>query len=128
MTYTTLEQSKVLEKLGLDEKTADMYYQQTEDAVDRWEVHIGKCDAQNEHPQISCWSAESLLNILPKYIYDVDDEEYSFDIEKTEDDNTYFIGYKQMDKLDYDYLIEATGELIPTLFKIIEWLLTYKLI
>lgn len=39
MTHTTLEQSKALMNLGLDENTADMYYQQTEDAVDRWEVH-----------------------------------------------------------------------------------------
>lgn len=128
MTYTTLEQSKVLMNLGLDEKTADMYYQLIEDTVDRWEVHIGKKDAQNEFPQVSCWSAEALLDIIPKHIYTKDGKDYSLVIEKTDDDIAYFIGYHDVDMLRYEYVIEETGELIPTLFKIIEWLLTNKLI
>ena len=118
MTHTSIEQSKALMHLGLDEKTADLYYQQTDDAVGYWEVHIGKPDVQNIMPQNPCWSAEALLNILPKYISDVDNEEYCITIEK-EEDGTYFIGYKYVDRLDYDYLINATGELIVVLCKVL---------
>lgn len=122
MTYTTIEQSKALVKLGLDEKTADLTI--TSNAITPY-IHInGLKRGDKEYP---CWSAEALLEILPKYIYDVDNEEYCFTIEK-EEDGTYSIGYKYVDRLNYDYLIQETGELIPVLFKIVEWLLTYKLI
>lgn len=127
MTYTTLEQSKALVHLGLDEKTADMYYQQTEDAVDCWEVHIGKMDAQNEFPQIPCWSAEALLDILPKHTCTEDGKDYSLVIEKTDNDIAYFIGYHDVEMLNYEYVIEETGELITVLCEIIKWLLTNKL-
>lgn len=123
MTHTSLEQSKALIKLGLDEKTADLTIVSNDSTP---YIHINGLKRGNkEYP---CWSAEALLDILPKYICDVDNEEYSFNIEKTEDGNTYFIGYKYVDRLDYDYLIDATGELIVVLCKVIKWLLTYKLI
>lgn len=124
MTYTTLEQSKVLMHLGLDEKTADLYYQQTDDAVCRWEVHIGKKDAQNEFPQVSCWSAEALLGILPDDIY-TNEEYYLYTWkEGTKWYIQYILSFDMGDKL----AASEEGELINSLFKMIVWLLTNKLI
>lgn len=129
MTHTTLEQSKALMYLGLDEKTADMYYQQTEDAVDRWEVHIGKCDAQNEHPQISCWSAEALLEVLPDEVY-VDEEEDTGYLTILKEDDTYNVYYESRERTDEELVFtQSIGtDLSDVLFKIVEWLLTNKLI
>lgn len=123
MTYTSIEQSKALVQLGLDEKTADLTI--ISDSTTPY-IHIdGLKRGNKEYP---CWSAEALLDIIPKHICMEDGKDYSLVIEKTDDDIAYFIGYHDVDMLRYEYVIEETGELIPTLFKIIEWLLTYKLI
>lgn len=129
MTYTSLEQSKALMHLGLDEKTADLYYQQTDDAVDRWEVHIGKKDAQNEFPQVCCWSAEALLEILPDEVY-VDEEEDTGYLTILKDGCTYNVFYESKQRIDEELVfIQSMGEdLADVLFKITEWLLTNKLI
>lgn len=129
MTYTTLEQSKALMHLGLDEETADMYYQQTDDAVDRWEVHIGKKDVQNEFPQVSCWSAEALLGILPDEVY-IDEEDDTGYLTILKEGVTYIIFYDSKQRIDETLIfIESMGEdLANVLFKIVEWLLTNKLI
>lgn len=125
MTYTTLEQSKALVHLGLDEKTADMYYQQTDDAVDCWEVHIGKMDAQNEFPQIPCWSAEALLNILPDDIYTNDIVYY---LHTWKEGTKWYIQYVYSFDMGDELATSEEGELINSLFKMIVWLLTNKLI
>lgn len=123
MTYTTLEQSKALVKLGLDGKTADLTI-----ISDSTTPHIHIKGLKRGTKEYPCWSAEALLDIIPKHICTKDGKDYSLVIEKTDDDIAYFIGYHDVDMLRYEYVIEETGELIPTLFKIIEWLLTYKLI
>lgn len=129
MTHTTLKQSKALVHLGLDEKTADLYYQQTEDTVDSWETHIGKKDAQNERPQIPCWSAEALLEILPDEVY-IDKEEDTGYLTILKEDNTYIVSYDSKQRTDEELVfIQSMGEdLADVLFKLIEWLLTNKLI
>lgn len=129
MTYTSIEQSKALMHLGLDEKTADMYYQQTEDAIDCWEVHIGKKDAQNELPQISCWSSEALLDILPDEVY-IEEEDDTAYLAISKEDCTYIVSYDSKLRLDERLVfIDSMGEdLANVLFKVIEWLLTNKLI
>lgn len=132
MTHTTLEQSKALIHLGLDEKTADLTI--TSNAITPY-IHIkGLERGSKEYP---CWSAEALLDILPKNVYkeedddvvDNEDLEYSLDIDKTELDDTYFIGYRYEDIVAYKhYVIQEEGELISVLFKIVTWLLTNKFI
>lgn len=128
MTYTTIEQSKALVNLGLDEKIADMYYQQTEDAVGCWEVHIGKKDAQNEFPQIPCWSAEALLEVLPDEVY-IDEEDDTGYLTILKEDDTYIVSYDSKERDDIPNYIHSMGDdLADVLFKIVEWLLTNKLI
>lgn len=125
MTHTTFEQSKALMHLGLDEKTADLYYQQTDDAVDYWEVHIGKKNAQNDLPQISCWSAESLLELLPDDIYTNDTVYY---LHTWKDNTKWYIQYILSSDMGDELAASEEGELINSLFKMIIWLLTNKLI
>ena len=131
MTHTSIEQSKALMHLGLDEKTADLTII-SNDIVPYFHTKESKRGSK-EYP---CWSAEALLDILPKNVYkeedddtvDNEDLEYSLDIDKTEDD-TYFIGYRYEDIVAYKhYVIQEEGELISVLFKIVEWLLTNKFI
>lgn len=128
MTYTTIEQSKALMHLGLNDNTADMYYQQTEDAVGCWEVHIGKKDAQNEFPHVSCWSAEALLEILPDEVY-IDEEDDTGYLTILKEDDTYIVSYDSKERDDIPNYIHSMGDdLADVLFKIVEWLLTNKLI
>lgn len=109
--------------LGLDEKTADLTI--SSNAITPYINIEGLKRGSKEYP---CWSAEALLDILPKHICSEDCKDYSLVIEKTENDIDYFIAYHDVDMLRYEYAIEETGELISALFKIVEWLLTNKLI
>lgn len=129
MTYTTIEQSKALVNLGLDEKIADMYYQLTEDTVENWEVHLGKMDVQIDAlPQIPCWSAEALLEVLPDEVY-IDEEEDTGYLTILKEDDTYIVSYDSKERDDIPNYIHSMGDdLADVLFKIVEWLLTNKLI
>lgn len=69
MNYTTLEQSKKLLELGLDPKTADMYYahfiRMGSDTYDETEPLIGEFDYPYEFP---CWSLGVLIDLMPHEI------------------------------------------------------------
>lgn len=58
MICTTIEQSEKLVKLGLDRKTADMYYWCGSD------LRIGGYRAQDEDLDIPAWSLSALLELL----------------------------------------------------------------
>lgn len=125
MIHTTLEQSKALMHLGLREDTADLYYQQTDDPVDVWKLYLGSPDAQNIKPQVPCWSAGALLDILPDEIY-LDDTVYYLNIWTKNAE--WYIQYVQSFNTGDEMAMSEEGELINSLFKIVEWLLTNKLL
>lgn len=143
MNYTNIEQSKKLATV-LPLKSADLWWTEiykgkiTEDhqrvtaEKPSYNLSLVKLSENNYSidtiNDIPCWSAEALLNILPKHISTEDGKDYSLVIEKTENDIDYFIAYHDVDMLRYEYVIEETGELISVLFKIVEWLLTNKFI
>lgn len=73
--YTTLEQSRKLVGLGLDPKTADMYYYQDFINNDKkYEVGILKHEynanthSHKEGMTVPCWSIGQLIKLMPKRI------------------------------------------------------------
>lgn len=131
MTHTNLAQSKKLVDLGLDPKTADMTI--ISDAIDAY-PHTAETRGKEEYP---CWSAEALLDLLPRIVHeheseisddrDEDDWDYALDIEK--EYSTWFIGYRYNSYHEHGndaYAISACGELLTGLFSITEWLLKHK--
>lgn len=124
MTYTSLEQSKTLMYLGLDEKTADLTI--TSNSITSY-IHIkGLKRGNKEYP---CWSAEALLEILPDEVY-IEEEDDTAYLAISKENCTYIVSYDSKLRLDEELVfIESMGEdLADVLFKIIEWLLTNKLI
>lgn len=124
MTYTSLEQSKTLMYLGLDEKTADLTI--TSNSITPY-IHIKGLERGNkEYP---CWSAEALLEILPDEVY-IDEQDDTAYLKIVKEDCTYTISYYSKERIDEVLnFIDAMGEdLADVLFKIIEWLLTNKFI
>ena len=66
---TTIEQSQILNELGLDVNTADMYYDVNSYGIQgKPEVAVGKVWSKD----IPAWSLTALLNLMPK-LYDEDD-------------------------------------------------------
>ena len=125
MTYTTLQQAKELIKLGLPESTADMYYEQdTDSPVDSWKVGIGKPD-QSQNP---CWSAESLLEMLPTILYGDDGYPSHSLIFQRYESNSYLVEYalNYGDNVTSINDFSEEGELLNTLVKAILWLLKNK--
>lgn len=120
MTYTTLEQSKALMNLGLDEKTADLTI--TSNSITPY-IHIKGLERGNkEYP---CWSAEALLEILPDDIHTNDTEYY---LHTWKDGTKWYIQYILSFDMGDKLAASEEGELIDSLFKMIIWLLTNKLI
>jgi hypothetical protein len=78
MNYTSIEQSKILLELGLNPKTADMYYKQivsNRTDMPYYDIIIGHSFAveqnlfsfRNDY-EIPCWSVGALLDIMPPFI------------------------------------------------------------
>lgn len=75
MNYTTIEQSKKLVELGLDPKTADMYYKQEigrKDDMPYYTVEVGHSFSIEQNLfsfrnglEIPCWSLGALTNLMP---------------------------------------------------------------
>lgn len=122
MTYTSIEQSKALIKLGLDEKTADLTI--TSNSITPY-IHINGLERGNkEYP---CWSAEALLELLPSEVYIKEkDDTACLKIMKV---GAYIVCYDSKERDDIPNFIHSMGDdLADVLFKVIEWLLTNKLI
>lgn len=122
MTYTTLEQSKALMHLGLDEKTADLTI--TSNAITPY-IHIkGLKRGSKEYP---CWSAEALLELLPSEVFIKEKEDTAYlKIMKV---GAYIVSYDSKERDGIPNYIHSMGDdLADVLFKIVEWLLTNKLI
>lgn len=68
--YTTIEQSKELLELGLSPETADMCWI-TENKGDTYSIYptaIPWKDYTAKDYYLPCWTAESLLDVLPNFI------------------------------------------------------------
>ena len=72
---TSLDQSKRLIELGIDIKTADMYYWCGSD------LNIGGYNAIDEELDIPAWSLSALLELLPDKIQ-VNNENYYLNLHK----------------------------------------------
>lgn len=111
---TSLEQSKKLIELGVEENTADMYYWCGSDLI------IGGYRAQDEELDIPAWSLTALLGLMPK------DESKTIDlclggcngIEHTFD---WFCTCDENDE-PYGYKIFHSSSPIDCTFEMICWL------
>ena len=125
--YTTLEQSKKLLELGLNPKTADMFYCYGMDVTATWdydkeptingeELHMDVCD-------IPCWSLGALLNAMPVHI--IIDEVYSWNI--TSGYDGVIIDYENA---SHDDILKVTAgkNLVEAAINMITWLLENKYI
>lgn len=120
MTYTSIEQSKALIKLGLDEKTADLTIISNDIAP-----YFHTKESKRGTKEYPCWSAEALLEFLPDDIYTNDTEYY---LHTYKEGTKWYIQYTYSFDIGDELAVSEEGELINSLFKIIVWLLTNKLI
>ena len=67
--YTSVEQSRKLLELGLNENTADMCYEYIEECDGNFPYYSEpSCHKQEESNDIPCWSVGALINAMPKII------------------------------------------------------------
>ena len=94
MTYTSIEQSKALMRLGLDEKTADLTIIPNS-AIPYTHIKEWKRGSK-EYP---CWSAEVLLEILPSEVYIEEEDDMAY-LKIVKEDCTYTVSYYSKERLD----------------------------
>ena len=113
---TTIEQSKHLLELGLDPKTADMYYlpQVMNDGETLWPIDDGYDLDDADQP---AWSLSALLEVMPPFI-----KGHHLKIEKTRITDMWY--------LDYQYLTdsEPRKDLLTAAYEMVCWLLEQGLI
>lgn len=133
MTYTSIEQSKILTDLGLDANTADLKYVYKECRVingcisNDWVLEIGKINDQSVYNEMPCWSAEALLDLIPKNLKSEGDYVCGYiELETGATNTDYTITYRTT--LKGTLMFKTTGSLLDVLLKVIEWLLTNKFI
>lgn len=116
MIATTIEQSKHLLELGLDPKTADMYYlpQVMNEGETLWPIDEGYDLNDADQP---AWSLSALLEVMPPFI-----KGHHLKIEKTRITNMWY--------LDYQYLTdsEPRKDLLTAAYEMACWLLEQGLI
>ena len=72
MNYTSIEQSKKLVELGLNEGTADMNYRYCVcklidgEPKEDWLLGVGKPFDECPEEQIPCWSVGALIELMPE--------------------------------------------------------------
>lgn len=118
---TTIEQSQILNELGLDVNTADMYYDVNSYGIQgKPEVAVGKVWSKD----IPAWSLSALLNLMPK-LYDEDDLNDGGcqpNLCKGWDNNLWHCLYRA----DMMYCTKWYDEPIDAVFEMICWLLKNK--
>ena len=116
MIATTSEQSQHLLELGLDPKTADMYYlpQVMNDGETLWPIDDGYDLDDADQP---AWSLSALLEVMPPFI-----KGHHLKIEKTRITDMWY--------LDYQYLTdsEPRKDLLTAAYEMVCWLLEQGLI
>lgn len=118
---TTIEQSKKLIKLGLSADTADMYYYNNDDIPQI--ISDIKSLKENINPKFYtlAWSLSALIELMPKYLLNDDDEEFGLEIVTTYK-NEYEVCYQELLPPIYN------SSLFDAVFKMVCYLLENKLI
>ena len=130
---TSVEQSKKLLELGLDDNTADMYYPLYEGIVDPPQIGFGYLEAKKLY--IPAWSLSALFELMPSefvvegkygtYIYEIHIRKYKF----TKDVDLHQITYGRYgDSGSWHDMINTPEKenLIDAVFEMICWLLKNK--
>ena len=112
---TSIEQSKKLIELGIDVKTADMYWWTYGLRYYRAAMDDGDFNKESDIP---AWSLTSLLGLMPDRLYINDDEVYWFELDNV--GGLYRCYYE--DEEDYDLSFFDGEEPIDVLFNMVVWL------
>lgn len=125
---TSIEQSKKFIELGLDVKTADMFWDTL--FAKKPEAHVDNhhlIDEYDDEHRIPAWSLTALLKLIPKRILRKDKIHYgqayipSFRWEITPTTIYYTDGNNIMDYVSFGYG-KNNIELIDAVFKMVVWL------
>ena len=130
MIATTIEQSKHLLELGLDPKTADMFYF-SYGMFRPMKLHVGKIleDVVTGKRQwaIPAWSLSALLEVMPSNIK-ADEMQYYHHLEKS--NGFYTVSY-YFDDVDELYTLNTTkvcDDPVTAAYEMVCWLLEQGLI
>ena len=109
MVATSIEQSKKLLELGLDSKTADLYYWRGAD------LRIGGYKARDKELDIPAWSLDALLKLIPNYgIHNIDGKV-----------SCVFYSVPKISPHP-QYVTDDYNTLFDTIYDMISWLLVNK--
>ena len=117
MNYTSIEQSKKLLELGLSPESADMWWDETE-KFPRCIKHYHEYLSQKISP-IPCWTIGALLEIIPKKIQLINENNYAeFIIAYPSYSDGHSMGYNRGD-IPWKY----GDTLLDTCYEMVVWLL-----
>lgn len=124
MIATTIEQSKHLLELGLDPKTADMYYlpQVMNEGETLWPIDEGYDLDDADQP---AWSLSALLEVMPSFI-DYKGQKLRLTIEKAGIWNVFYLGTKH--RINEIWFNGEYGNPVEPAYKMVCWLLENNLI
>ena len=123
---TNENQSKKLIELGIDVHTADMYYYKENVFNNALATFNGALLVKgNSKPEVEytipAWSLSALIELMPKYLLNDDDEEFGLEIVTTYK-NEYEVCYQELLPPIYN------SSLFDAVFKTVCYLLENKLI
>lgn len=130
--YTSKEQSRTLESLGLKWETCDLVYPEKA-CGGYYDIPSQKESIDTDNPSwsIPCWSAGALMEVLPEKVKAVNmkhDYEWEFTFEKMKD--RYLLCYSNpvLDFYEDGNPFHTEGGLMDVLFEAVKFLLENKLI
>ena len=126
--YTTIEQSKKLIELGLSAESADMEYIAQYGSDDEYfEPAVFKIETEidSDYPEpvtLPCWSLGALLEVMPLYLYDEDDDFYMMALDHNS--NGWNVSYGGEDEYDFIRFADEGGKTpIEAAYNMVVWLL-----
>ena len=128
--YTSIEQSNTLIGLGLDPKSADMYY--FLDPTPAGNIYVPSLMIAEKHlksrmPEydkgdIPCWSTDSLIRLLPEKIFGPEPKDHPTELMMGKVHGKYSVMY--FDWTGMQHGPEFTGEiLLDALYNMVVWVL-----
>ncbi len=124
MIATTLEQSRKLVELGIDQSTADMYW--TNNGL--WKDYL-KATPRKGYPEETCpaWSLAALLELMPKHITHPETWHYNFFCLTKTKNMGFLFEYSNigLDEVAFEY---SSYDLIDAAFEMVVWLKENKYI
>ena len=121
---TTIQQSKHLLELGLDPKTADMFWAHF-NGEGRLYVRDMKYQLVHKYQVCVAWSLTALLKVMPSFI-DYKGQKLRLTIEKAGAWNVFYIGTKH--RLNEIWFNGEYGDPVEPAYKMVCWLLEQGLI